>query len=70
MSIWNNLSWVENIRSPFLSVFFENISLAGYPTFLILFISFGYFYWSPSRFSRVAMPVSYTHLTLPTSDLV
>tara|TARA_B110000090_G_scaffold189544_1_gene220600 strand:+ start:500 stop:1357 length:858 start_codon:yes stop_codon:yes gene_type:complete len=55
MSIWNNLSWVENIRSPFLSVFFENISLAGYPTFLILFISFGYFYWSPSRFSRVAM---------------
>lgn len=55
MSIWNNLSWVESIRSPVLSIFFENISLAGYPTFLILFISFGYFYWSPSRFSRVAM---------------
>ncbi|RCL41216.1 MAG: phosphatase PAP2 family protein [Gammaproteobacteria bacterium] len=55
MSIWNNLSWVESIRNPVLSIFFENISLAGYPTFLILFISFGYFYWSPSRFSRVAM---------------
>jgi len=55
MSIWNNLTWVESIRSPVLSIFFENISLAGYPTFLILFISFGYFYWSPSRFSRVAM---------------
>ena len=55
MSIWNNLTWVESIRSPALSIFFENISLAGYPTFLILFISFGYFYWSPSRFSRVAM---------------
>ena len=27
----------------------------GYPVFLILFISFGYFYWSPSRFTRVAM---------------
>ena len=55
MLIWNDLSWVEGIRSSFLSIFFENISLAGYPTFLILFISFGYFYWSPSRFSRVAM---------------
>ena len=55
MSKWNDLSWVESIRTPGLSIFFENISLAGYPTFLILFISFGYFYWSPSRFSRVAM---------------
>jgi glycerophosphoryl diester phosphodiesterase len=55
LSIWNDLSWVESIRTPGLSIFFENISLAGYPTFLILFISFGYFYWSPSRFSRVAM---------------
>ncbi|MDA9636096.1 phosphatase PAP2 family protein [SAR86 cluster bacterium] len=55
MSIWNDLSWVENIRTPILSIFFENISLLGYPTFLILFISFGYFFWSPSRFSRVAM---------------
>jgi glycerophosphoryl diester phosphodiesterase len=55
MSIWNDLTWVEGIRSTSLSIFFENISLAGYPTFLILFISFGYFYWSPSRFSRVAM---------------
>ena len=55
MSIWNDLSWVEGIRSPFLNIFFDTISLAGYPTFLILFISFGYFYWSPARFSRVAM---------------
>jgi glycerophosphoryl diester phosphodiesterase len=55
MSIWNDLTWVEGVRSSSLSIFFENISLAGYPTFLILFISFGYFYWSPSRFSRVAM---------------
>ena len=55
MSIWNDLTWIEGIRSHFLSIFFDTISLAGYPTFLILFISFGYFYWSPSRFSRVAM---------------
>lgn len=55
MSIWNDLTWVEGIRSHSLSIFFDTVSLAGYPTFLILFISFGYFYWSPSRFSRVAM---------------
>ena len=39
MSMWNDLSWIENIRGPVLSVFFENITLLGYPTFLILFIS-------------------------------
>ena len=55
VSVWNDLSWVESIRSPFLNIFFDTISLAGYPTFLILFISFGYFYWSPARFSRIAM---------------
>ena len=55
MSIWNDLSWVESIRSPFLSLFFESITLMGYPTFLILFISFGYFFWSSNRFSRVAI---------------
>ena len=55
VSVWNDLSWVEGIRSPFLNIFFDTISLVGYPTFLILFISFGYFYWSPARFSRVAM---------------
>ena len=55
MSFWNDLSWVESIRAPYLSFFFETITLMGYPTFLILFISFGYFFWSPSRFSRVAL---------------
>ena len=55
MSIWNDLSWVESIRTPFLSFFFESITLMGYPTFLILFVSFGYFYWSSNRFSRVAI---------------
>ena len=55
MSIWNDLSWVESIRTPFLSFFFKSITLMGYPTFLILFISFGYFFWSSNRFSRVAI---------------
>ena len=55
MNIWNDLGWVESLRSPFFTPFFEAITLMGYPVFLILFISFGYFYWSPSRFTRVAM---------------
>lgn len=55
MSIWNDLSWVESIRTPFLSFLFKSITLMGYPTFLILFISFGYFFWSSNRFSRVAI---------------
>ena len=55
MSIWNDLSWVEGIRTPFLISFFYNVSLTGYPIFLFLFIAFGYFFWSPQRFSRVAM---------------
>ena len=34
----------------------------GYPTFLILFISFGYFFWSPNRFSRVALMLFFSAL--------
>ena len=62
MSIWNDLSWVESTRTPFFSLFFETITLMGYPTFLILFISFGYFFWSPNRFSRVALMLFFSAL--------
>ena len=55
VSFWNDLSWVLDLRTPFLNIFFDSVSLAGYPTFLILFLSFGYFYWSPEKFSRIAM---------------
>jgi hypothetical protein len=52
ISFWNELSWVLDLRTPFFNIFFDLVSLAGYPTFLILFISFGYFYWSPERFQE------------------
>lgn len=55
MSFWNDLSWIFDLRTPFLNTFFDLVSLAGYPTFLILFISFGYYYWSSEKFSRIAM---------------
>ena len=55
MNFWNDLSWVEPLRNPYLTPIFENITLLGYPLFLVLFISFGYFFWSPARFTRVAM---------------
>ena len=55
ISFWNDLSWILDLRTPFLNTFFDLVSLAGYPTFLILFLSFGYYYWSPEKFSRIAM---------------
>ena len=55
MNIWNDLSWILPLRTSFVTPFFEAITLMGYPIFLILFISFGYFYWSSARFTRVAM---------------
>ena len=55
MNIWNDLTWIEPLRNPILTPFLEAVTLMGYPVFLILFISFGYYYWSPSRFTRVAM---------------
>ena len=55
MNIWNDLTWIEPLRNPILTPFLEAVTLMGYPVFLILFISFGYYYWSPSRFTRIAM---------------
>ena len=60
MSIWNDLSWVESIRTPFLSFFFESITLMGYPTFLILFISLGIF----SGLRRGFLELQYCYLFL------
>lgn len=55
MSIWNNMDWVLPLRTPFLDVFFELVTLAGYPLFLILFLCFGYFALGSKRFFHTAM---------------
>jgi membrane-associated phospholipid phosphatase len=55
MLFWNNLDWVLPLRTPFLNCFFELITLAGYPLFLILFLCFGYFALGSKRFFHAAM---------------
>jgi glycerophosphoryl diester phosphodiesterase len=49
------MDWVLEIRHPILSSFFDLVTLLGYPTFLILFMCFGYVFFSSKLFTRVAM---------------
>ncbi|MGC6535221.1 MAG: phosphatase PAP2 family protein [Parvibaculales bacterium] len=62
MSIWNAMDWVLPLRSPFFDVFFETVTLAGYPLFLILFLCFGYFALGSKRFYHTAMLLMATGL--------
>ncbi|MGI9438765.1 MAG: phosphatase PAP2 family protein [Parvibaculales bacterium] len=55
MSIWNDMDWVLPLRTPFFDGFFELVTLAGYPLFLILFLCFGYFALGSRRFFHTAM---------------
>ena len=49
------MDWVLPLRAPFFDVFFELVTLAGYPLFLILFLCFGYFAFGSKRFFHTAM---------------
>ena len=62
MSIWNDMSWVPALRTPFFNVFFETITLMGYPLFLILFLCFGYYLFGARRFFHTAMLLIITGL--------
>ena len=62
MTIWNAMDWVLPLRAPFFDVFFELITLAGYPLFLILFLCFGYFAFGSKRFFHTAMLLMATGL--------
>ncbi len=55
MSLWNDMDWVLPLRTPFFDMFFELVTLAGYPLFLILFLCFGYFAFGSKRFFHTAM---------------
>lgn len=55
MSVWNDMDWVLPFRTPFFDRFFELVTLAGYPLFLILFLCFGYFALGSKRFFHTAM---------------
>ena len=49
------MDWVLPLRTPFLNGFFELVTLAGYPLFLIMFLCFGYFALGSKRFFHAAM---------------
>jgi glycerophosphoryl diester phosphodiesterase len=51
----NDMSWVPGLRTPFLSQFFDLITLAGYPLFLILFLAFGYYFFRSRSFFHAAI---------------
>ena len=55
MSVWNDMAWVPELRTPFFNVFFETITLMGYPLFLIMFLCFGYFALGSKRFFHTAI---------------
>ena len=55
MTIWQQMDWVLPLRAPFFNGFFELVTLAGYPLFLILFLCFGYFALGSKRFFHTAM---------------
>ena len=55
MSVWNNMEWVPGLRTPALDVFFELVTLTGYPLFLILFLCFGYYAFGARRFFHTTM---------------
>lgn len=63
MSIWNDMSWVPALRTPFLNLFFESITLMGYPLFLILFLCFGYFALGSNRFFHTGLLLIVTGLS-------
>ena len=49
------MDWVLPLRTPFFNGFFELVTLAGYPLFLIMFLCFGYFALGSKRFFHTAM---------------
>ena len=62
MSIWNDMSWVPGLRTPFFNMFFDTVTLMGYPLFLILFLCFGYFALGSKRFFHTAILLVFTGL--------
>ena len=49
------MDWVLPLRTPFFNIFFELVTLGGYPLFLILFLCFGYFALGSKRFFHTAL---------------
>ena len=64
MRFMNDISWVLALRTPFLNAFFDLVTLAGYPLFLVLLLIFGYLFFSSRSFFHTAMLLIATGMLL------
>ena len=55
--ILHDISWVIPLRNEFLTPIFEFFTWLGYPTFIMLMLPLGYWLWSKTVFTRVAVIV-------------
>jgi glycerophosphoryl diester phosphodiesterase len=60
--IWNNMDWVPGLRTPAFNFFFDAITLMGYDLFIILFLSFGYYFGKSKTFHHAALLIVATGL--------
>ena len=58
MSLWHDLQWVLPLRTPALTQLAISLSWLGYTTFIIFFISIGYWTWSKAIFYRMMVLVT------------
>lgn len=59
-SILYDLSWVEPLRTPWLTPLFEALTWTGYAPFFLLFLPLGYWLWNRGAFTRLALLVLFT----------
>lgn len=55
--ILHDISWVLPLRNEFLTPIFEFFTWLGYPTFIMLMLPLGYWLWSKTIFTRLAVIV-------------
>lgn len=58
MTIWHDLQWVLPLRTPALTQLAFGLSWLGYTTFIMFFMSIGYWTWSKAIFYRLMILVA------------
>ena len=62
-SILHNISWVVQLRSPWLTPIFEGFTWLGYTQFFLVFLPFGYWLCDKKMFTRLAILIGLLALT-------
>lgn len=58
MTIWHDLQWVLPLRTPAMTQLAFGLSWLGYTTFIMFFMSIGYWIWSKAIFYRLMILVA------------